>query len=212
MGFVPNSCPISVADRGQILADPARAAAGKDERPSRSRSCPSDFACGVVRQTVDTVSAVRFMFSCRSRLWATRFRPGGGPTPAMPIALSATRDRRRKCRHRAELDLETLVWTRGRNMPLAGLNARMMCPRCGSRNVHVMFEPPNHANREPKAEGTGFRFGTGETPRRLSSREWGSGFPDARGPSRQDGSRGAPGQNPSEKICAPPFPTRFLEF
>jgi hypothetical protein len=52
-----------------------------------------------------------------------------------------------KCHHRAELDLETLVWTRGRNMPLAGLNARMMCPRCGSRNVHVMFEPPAHTSR-----------------------------------------------------------------
>ena len=27
-----------------------------------------------------------------------------------------------KCRYRAELDMETLVWTRGRNMALAGLN------------------------------------------------------------------------------------------
>ena len=28
---------------------------------------------------------------------------------------------RSKCRYQAELSLETLVWTRGRNMPLAGL-------------------------------------------------------------------------------------------
>ena len=32
-----------------------------------------------------------------------------------------------KCRYQAELSLETLVWTRGRNMPLAGLGDRMMC-------------------------------------------------------------------------------------
>jgi hypothetical protein len=35
-----------------------------------------------------------------------------------------------KCRYRAELDLETLVWTRGRNMSLAGkaaLNAMRLC-------------------------------------------------------------------------------------
>jgi len=32
-----------------------------------------------------------------------------------------------KCHYRAELDLETLVWTRGPHMSLAGLNDRMMC-------------------------------------------------------------------------------------
>ncbi|MGA2843221.1 MAG: hypothetical protein ABSG18_24335 [Steroidobacteraceae bacterium] len=55
-----------------------------------------------------------------------------------------------KCRYRAELDVETLVWTRGRNMSLAGLNGRMMCPRCGSRRVNLIFEPPPIADR---AEG-----------------------------------------------------------
>jgi hypothetical protein len=52
-----------------------------------------------------------------------------------------------KCRYQAELSLETLVWTRGRNMPLAGLGERMMCPRCGSRRVNVIFEPPRLADR-----------------------------------------------------------------
>jgi len=52
-----------------------------------------------------------------------------------------------KCRYQAELSLETLVWTRGRNMPLAGLGERMMCPRCGSRRVNVVFEPPAMAGR-----------------------------------------------------------------
>ena len=51
------------------------------------------------------------------------------------------------CRYRAELDVETLVWTRGRNMSLAALNDRMMCPRCGSRRVNLIFEPPTIAGR-----------------------------------------------------------------
>jgi hypothetical protein len=37
---------------------------------------------GVVHQTLDSVTDVRFMFSCRSGLWATRFRPGDGFTRA----------------------------------------------------------------------------------------------------------------------------------
>ena len=52
-----------------------------------------------------------------------------------------------KCRYQAELSLETLVWTRGRNMPLAGLGDRMMCPRCGNRRVNLIFEPPPIAGR-----------------------------------------------------------------
>ena len=52
-----------------------------------------------------------------------------------------------KCRYQAELSLETLVWTRGRNMPLAGLSDRMMCPRCGGRRVNLIFEPPPMADR-----------------------------------------------------------------
>jgi len=47
----------------------------------------------------------------------------------------------------AELSLETLVWTRGRNMPLAGLSERMMCPRCGGRRVNLIFEPPTVMGR-----------------------------------------------------------------
>jgi hypothetical protein len=52
-----------------------------------------------------------------------------------------------KCHYRAELDLETLVWTRGPRMSLAGLNDRMMCPRCGNRRVNLIFEPPMIAGR-----------------------------------------------------------------
>ena len=54
-----------------------------------------------------------------------------------------------KCHHQAELNLETLAWTRGRNMPLSGLRERMMCPRCGNRRVNLIFEPPAIAKRAP---------------------------------------------------------------
>jgi hypothetical protein len=52
----------------------------------------------------------------------------------------------RRCVYRKQLDLETLVATRGPNFPLSRLEARLMCPACGSRLVTVVFEPPS--NRE----------------------------------------------------------------
>jgi hypothetical protein len=56
-----------------------------------------------------------------------------------------------KCHLQAELSLETLAWTRGRNMPLSGLRERMMCPRCGNRRVNLIFEPPPVVMRAPVA-------------------------------------------------------------
>jgi len=52
----------------------------------------------------------------------------------------------RKCRYHAQLDVGTLVWTRG-GMPLAELSGRMKCPRCGNRRVSLIFEPPTAAGR-----------------------------------------------------------------
>jgi hypothetical protein len=46
-------------------------------------------------------------------------------------------------------ELNTLAWTRGRNMSLSGLRERMMCPRCGNRRVNLIFEPPSVAKRVP---------------------------------------------------------------
>ena len=53
----------------------------------------------------------------------------------------------RECTARVEIDLETLVWTRGRDFPIARLDSRMKCLRCGSRRVMVAFEPPPSASR-----------------------------------------------------------------
>src|SRR3984885_13671894 len=48
----------------------------------------------------------------------------------------------RECTYRAELDMESLVWTRGRNFPLNRLAERLRCPRCGSPYVRGLFQPP----------------------------------------------------------------------
>src|ERR1700688_2914857 len=47
----------------------------------------------------------------------------------------------------AELDMQTLVWAKGLRFPIGRLGSRLMCPRCGSTDVTVIFEPPPMALR-----------------------------------------------------------------
>lgn len=47
---------------------------------------------------------------------------------------------KRESGHRTELDLETLVFTRGRAFPLSWLASRLKCPRCGCWRVAVVFD------------------------------------------------------------------------
>ena len=54
----------------------------------------------------------------------------------------------RECRSEADLDLASVVWTRGPNFPVARLGERMMCPACGSRRVAVIFVPPAPGGRQ----------------------------------------------------------------
>ena len=49
----------------------------------------------------------------------------------------------RQCSFRKELDMETLVCTRGRDFPMAMLCERLRCPRCGSRKVRLMWKFPS---------------------------------------------------------------------
>src|ERR1700684_3358107 len=51
----------------------------------------------------------------------------------------------RRCVYRKQLDLDTLVCTRGPNFPLSRLESRLMCPACGGRSVTVVFEPPSNS-------------------------------------------------------------------
>lgn len=73
--------------------------------------------------------------------WRIKARCAWGPRDGMK--------RVRECVYGGELDLQTLVWTRGRDFPLDMLASRLRCPRCGSRRVRVMFDPPTNysANR-----------------------------------------------------------------
>jgi hypothetical protein len=50
--------------------------------------------------------------------------------------------RGRECVYRGKLDMETLVCTRGRDFPIARLAQRLRCPRCGSREVRVVWDFP----------------------------------------------------------------------
>jgi len=52
-----------------------------------------------------------------------------------------------ECNASIDVDLATLVWTRGRAFPIARLDSRMKCLRCGSRRVRIAFEPPPVARR-----------------------------------------------------------------
>ena len=54
----------------------------------------------------------------------------------------------RRCVYRKQLDLETLVCTRGPNFPLGRLEGRLMCPACGNRRVTVVFEPPSNCGAQ----------------------------------------------------------------
>lgn len=48
----------------------------------------------------------------------------------------------RECVYGAELDMRTLVFTRGLAFPLSELASRLKCPACGSRRVRLIYSAP----------------------------------------------------------------------
>jgi hypothetical protein len=52
----------------------------------------------------------------------------------------------RECVYSAELDLRTLVFTRGLSFPLSDLPARLKCPACGSRRIRLIYTAPTQPN------------------------------------------------------------------
>lgn len=62
---------------------------------------------------------------------------------------------KRECGFRTALDMQTLVCTRGRDFPIARIAERLRCPRCGSREVAVMFSAPANPNA---AAGAGLLY------------------------------------------------------
>jgi hypothetical protein len=53
----------------------------------------------------------------------------------------------RECRHTYELDMQTLIWTRGADLPLSLLEDRLRCPRCRSLRVRLLYRVPPDAER-----------------------------------------------------------------
>jgi hypothetical protein len=64
------------------------------------------------------------------------------------ITARCARERReamksaRECHESWQLDLVTLRWTRGGAFPVDLLPSRLKCPRCGSRQVRLLFDIP----------------------------------------------------------------------
>lgn len=50
---------------------------------------------------------------------------------------------RRECGYRTDLDMKTLVATRGRDFPIGRLAQMLRCPKCGCREINVLFKPPS---------------------------------------------------------------------
>ena len=64
----------------------------------------------------------------------------------VPVRLGNPKSRhgrtRIECDTATELDMKTLIWTRGANFPLELLESRLRCPRCGKLGVTVLFAVP----------------------------------------------------------------------
>jgi hypothetical protein len=50
------------------------------------------------------------------------------------------------CDTAIELDMTTLIWTRGEAFPINQLASRLKCPKCGFMKVRVYFDVPNTPN------------------------------------------------------------------
>jgi hypothetical protein len=55
------------------------------------------------------------------------------------------------CDASADLDMKSLVWTRGEGMPLDQLAGRLKCPTCGNRRVQCGFRfiPAGYSDAKP---------------------------------------------------------------
>jgi hypothetical protein len=90
---------------------------------------------------------VLILFSCQLRFSGTPTSLAGGITARCAWGKRDAMKSIRECTHSAELDLRTLVWTRGAAFPLADLSSRLKCPRCGSRSVSILFTVPTEPRR-----------------------------------------------------------------
>lgn len=62
-----------------------------------------------------------------------------------------------ECVYSREVDIETLVLTRGRACPIIRLDSLLKCPRCGSRRMSIKFsvpKEPSTASAQPSPHWT----------------------------------------------------------
>jgi hypothetical protein len=119
---------------GRPAHSPTRRAARTKALRSPSPVLDNPFLCSLfVPMEVETIGVAR------SLGWKVHMRCADGYREGTKSI--------RRCTYRKQLDLETLVATRGPNFPLSRLESRLMCPACGSRQVTVLFEPPAGAGR-----------------------------------------------------------------
>ena len=71
--------------------------------------------------------------------WRVNVRCNHGPMRGMK--------RTAPCMERSELDMETLIWTRGEGFLLENLGSRMKCPNCWSRRIFVLFNERGNVQR-----------------------------------------------------------------
>src|SRR5262249_27650505 len=133
-----------------FLPNPYRVAAEattRAEHPTPARAAETDWhqrhaADGVARSTIASrLRCCHFVLMVVETL-GDAFAAGWRITARCAWGKREGMKSRRECQYTREPDLETLVWTRGPNFPLSRLDARLMCPRCRSRRVAVLFEPP----------------------------------------------------------------------
>ena len=74
--------------------------------------------------------------------WRVNIRCNHGPMRGMK--------RTAPCHDSAELDVETLLWTRGEGFPLEKLGSRLKCPTCWSRRIFVLFNERANVTRSKR--------------------------------------------------------------
>ncbi|WP_336801499.1 hypothetical protein [Kaistia sp. MMO-174] len=60
---------------------------------------------------------------------------------------ASTKKGTRPCLRNIDIDMGTLLWTRGRDFPISMLPQRLKCPSCGCRQISVMFDVPTDRKR-----------------------------------------------------------------
>lgn len=75
------------------------------------------------------------------------FNQGWQLSAACRHGLVDTGSSSRKCDWKYNLDMTTLVATRGRDFPIDRVSERLRCPRCGSRKISVFFVTPSMPTR-----------------------------------------------------------------